>query len=171
MNLSQFIYSIKGEYLLYLYENYKSIFPGCCHEASNLLCGYLNYYFDESFKHKFVSDVPRPHSYISNENGIIIDFTSWQYMNYYYGNLNNEDAQRLLEKAERCQCFPIVTNGSIYISNYISEKKLMSLCNVKDVECFCTDEIDKYPPELFMQYCTKDRAKSIQKELHKNNIL
>ena len=170
MNLSQFIYSIKGKYLLYLYENYKNIFPGCCHEASNLLCGYLNYYFDDLFKHKFISGVPRPHSYISNENGIIIDFTSWQYINYCYGKLDGENEQTLLEKAEQSKGFPLVTNGIIYFSNPISEVKLEQLHNIVNVECYCTDGIENYSPELFLQYCTSDRAKRIQQALDENKI-
>lgn len=170
MNVNQFIYSIKGKYLFYLYENYRSIFPGCCHEASNLLCGYLNYHFNKSFKHKFISDVPRPHSYISDEDGIIIDFTSWQYMTNCYGKLCDENEQTLLEKAEQSIGFPLVTNGIIYLDTPESEKELEQTYNILNIECYCTDEIEKYPKHLFMDYCTIDRAKRIQQVLHENKI-
>jgi hypothetical protein len=170
MDVSEFICTIKGKYLFYLYENFRYIFPGCCHEASNLLCGYLNYYFDDSFKHKFISDVPRPHSYISNEQGVIIDFTSWQYINNYYGKLDGENEQTLLKKAQQCKGFPIVTSGEIYFYKPISEVKLEQMDNIINVECYCTDGIENYPPDLFEKYCTSDRAEKIQQALHDNKI-
>lgn len=170
MKLEQFINNIKVDYLVYLRDNYNSLFPGCCHEACNLLCGYINYYFDSSFKHKFIKDVPRPHSYISNEKGTIIDFTSWQYFDYTYGNYEHESGQSLLKLAERYNDFPINKSGRIFINNIINEEALVQICNIIDVECYCTDDIELYPPELFMKYCTNKRAIEIQNKLIHNKI-
>lgn len=172
MDIYEFINNIKSDYLFFLYKNYNDIFPGCCHEASNLLCGYLNFYFSSySFKHKFAYKYNNryKHSYISNENDIIIDFTSWQYSNY--GKLGNETPQSLLEKAKKQnQDFPININRQVYLGNLVNETKIEEWFQVINVDFYCTNEIEKFPPELFMKYCSKKRAKSIQKSLHNNQI-
>ena len=170
MDVKEFIDSIKEEYLFYLYKEYENIFPGCCHEASNLLCGYINYYFDSNFKHKFISGVPKPHSYISNEQGIIIDFTSWQYLDYCYGKLKNETSLALLERAQKCSVFPITDERKVFIGNYVAEEQLEKWVIVRDIECYEIYDIEKYPPHLFMKYCTHKRAVNIQKKLYSNNI-
>lgn len=171
MRIEEFIDNIKSDYLYFLYENYNDIFPGCCHEASNLLCGYLNHYFkNDAFKHKCISDVPRPHSYISNEKGIIIDFTSWQYISNYYGKLINETPHTLIQKAEQNKGFPLVADGIIYFSKPIKESDLIKLHNIVNVDFYCTNEIEKFSPNLFMDYCNKERAKKVKESLYQNGI-
>lgn len=170
MNVVEFIKNIEKKYLFYLYNEYKDIFPGCCHEASNLLCGYINYYFDPDFKHKFVSNAPFPHSYVSNGKGIILDFTSWQYLGNIFLDSEDETPSTLLKKAQHCSVFPITQEGKIYVGNYVAEEQLEKMFNIKEVDCYGVYEIEKYPPKLFMKYCTHKRAKCIQENLHLNRI-
>lgn len=153
MKIEEFIQSIEGDYLYLLYRKFNNIFPGCCHEASNILCGFIQLYYDASFVHKYVADVPYPHSYISNNNGIIIDFTSFQYLHYRVNN--NVTKEELLNIARECKCFPL--SSELYIGNYISENYINTHRQVEEIPCIFASDIksitDKYSKNDFISYC------------------
>jgi len=155
MELQEFIASIEEEYLYLLYQKFNNIFPGCCHEASNILCGFVQLFYDKSFVHKYIANVPYPHSYLSNNNGIIIDFTSFQYIQRDgYEDITKET---LINIARQCECFSM--SSDIYIGRIVTENYINSHFNVIDIPCFYIDDEkilrEKYTSTDFIKYCSK----------------
>lgn len=154
MELQNFIASIEEDYLYLLYNKFKWVFPGCCHEASNILCGYINLFFDDTFVHRYVSGVPYPHSYISNKSGIIIDFTCFQYI-YLKHDFENVTKKELLNMAQQCKYFPM--SAQVFTGRATDEKLIDNNFRVIDIPCmYIEGENDikhKYNKNTFIDYC------------------
>lgn len=153
MKVEEFIKSIEKEYLYFLYKKFNNIFPGCCHESSNLLCGFIQLFYDKSYVHKYISKVPYPHSYISNNSGIILDFTSFQYLHYRVKN--GITKEELLDMARECECFPV--SSMVYAGNYVPEDYINLKFNVAEIPCIYVEDIsvikEKYNEDDFLSYC------------------
>jgi hypothetical protein len=159
MNLHEFLESIESDYLYLLYKKFNNIFPGCCLEASNILCGFIQLFYDATFVQKYITNVPYPHSYISNSKGIIIDFTSFQYIQR--NGYEDVTKEALLNIARKCECFPVSAN--IYLGNTVTENYVNSTFNVIDIPCFYLDDEkllrEKYTSADFIKYCNNYATK------------
>ncbi|WP_312369689.1 hypothetical protein [Lachnoclostridium sp.] len=164
--VKSFVEEIEKEYLYYLYKEFHSIFPKCCHQATGILCGYIQC-FNRGYVHKYVSDVPYPHSYISNNEGVIIDFTSFQYyLTSYFNNIMTEelDKDALYDMVKKYQAFPITKYKGIDVgSGFIEESYIEGTFDVKEIQCryvaIMEEEriVDNYEfnKNDFMMYCSK----------------
>lgn len=160
MDVIDFVESIKEDYLYFLYQTYKTDFPRCCHQASNILCGYIKIFFDESFSHRCTSRVKFPHSYISNNKGTIIDFTCIQFMsNVGVFKKENLTKSELLNLANECKHFPI--SSELYRGSHTidDEEKYNDLFNVRDIPCRYEEDPlvirNKFNENNFIEYCNK----------------
>lgn len=111
LKVIQFIHLIKKDYIYLLYNNLQS-FPGCCHTVANQVTGYLNEYFDDSYNHIRICNVPFPHSWTTNGR-ISIDFTGFQYDCRELYEQNKFGESKVKKNLDKDELFEIVIKNHI----------------------------------------------------------